>query len=424
MRYDVIVIGTGLSGLMAAKQAADSGLRAMVLGKGMGMMHVLPGGIDLLGYYPGDNREVQNEVYAGLTRLIQEKPDHPYARVGLEDIEKSIRSFSELFTRQSYHYTGEPGENIMLPTGLGSLRPSYLVPSTMIAGKRIFSKPTLLIGFHGFGNFYPAYAARSLLTRGDRNKGLRVRSEKIEVSDIGGRSTFKAASLAIQFDEESFREKVSKRISRVIDGEELVGFPAVLGLRDAVKVKLDMEAWLGADVFELPILPPSIPGMRLFGILQNRLRARGVRVILGFEVISAMQQNGRCHGVVLKTPSGERIHQADSFVLATGGLFGGGLKVQGDRVFEPIFNLPVTQPESRKTWFQSELIGRRSHPVNRAGITTNGRLNPVDEKGRVLLENLFAVGSILGHHDSRREKSKTGVAIATGYKAIRSIVGR
>jgi glycerol-3-phosphate dehydrogenase subunit B len=327
-----------------------------------------------------------------------------------------------MFGPEGYHYTGTPGRNTTLPTGIGTLRPSYQVPSTMIGGKDILSCPTLLIGFHGFGNFYSVYAAKNLMTLGNRRRDLRLRSENIEVSDIARRSIFKAASLASQLDEEGFRERVAARIRRTLNGEDLVGFPAVLGLRDAANVKMDLEARIGAQVFELSVLPPSIPGMRLFEIFKRRLQAGGVRMILGFEVISAMWKNGYCHRVVLKTPSGERRYEADSFILATGGLFGGGLRAERDRIVESIFQLPVAQPKSRKEWFHDQLFGTKSHPINRAGIRTDTRLNPIDENGKVVLQNLFVAGSILGHHDPTREKSGTGVMIATGYKAVRNLL--
>ena len=55
MKYDLMVIGMGLSGLMAAKTAADHGLKTMVLAKGAGIFQVLLGGVDLLGYYPEED---------------------------------------------------------------------------------------------------------------------------------------------------------------------------------------------------------------------------------------------------------------------------------------------------------------------------------------------------------------------------------
>jgi glycerol-3-phosphate dehydrogenase subunit B len=422
MKPDVIVIGIGLSGLMAAKTAADHGLKTMVLAKGAGIFQVLMGGVDLLGYYPEEKPVMLEYVHPGLEDLIRAHPDHPYARVGLEDIEKSLKSFSGLFDPQGYRYTGTPGRNALLPTGIGSLKPSYLAPSTMSAGADILSEPTLLVGFQEFGNFYAAYAAQNFRRLDPRNGGLSIRGESIALSDISEKKAFGPAALAVQLEEEEFRKKLAEKIRSIRKGENRVGFPAVLGVKNAEKVKADLEERIGARVFEVPILPPSIPGMRLFERFKDYLRAKGVHMILGFEVVSAIQKNGRCQGVVLKTPVGERVHEADSFVLAAGGFFGGGLRAQSGRIVEPLFELPVAQPGAKEDWFRYEFLGRKGHPINKSGVRTNGRLNPLDGSGRVLLENVFVAGRILGHHDAMREKSMGGVDIATGYKAVRNLV--
>jgi glycerol-3-phosphate dehydrogenase subunit B len=422
MKYDLMVIGMGLSGLMAAKTAADHGLKTMVLAKGAGIFQVLLGGVDLLGYYPEEDPVMLEDVHPGLENLIRAHPDHPYAHVGLEDIEKSLRSFAGLFDPQGYHYTGTPGRNTILPTGIGSLKPSYLMPSTMSAGADILSEPTLLVGFQEFGNFYAPYAARSFRRLDPKNGDLPIRGEAIALSDISEKKAFSPAALAMQMEEEGFRKRLAEKTRNLMKGENRVGFPAVLGLKNAEKVKADLEERIGAKVFELPILPPSIPGMRLFEGFKDYLRAKGVRMILGFEVVSAIQKNGRCQGVLLKTPVGEKVHEAESFILATGGFFGGGLRAEGDRIVEPLFKLPVAQPGAKEDWFQYEFLGRKGHPVNKSGVRTNARLNPLNESGKVLLENLFAAGRILGHHDAMREKSLGGVDIATGYKAVRNLI--
>jgi len=361
-------------------------------------------------------------VRPALENLIQNHPDHPYAQVGLEDIENSLKAFAGLFDPQGYHYAGTPGRNTLLPTGVGSLKPAYLMPSTMSAGKDILSEPTLLIGFQEFGNFYAPYAARSFQRLPHGNGKLPIRGESITLSDIADGKASKASALARQFEEDGFREKVVEKIRNLMKGESLVGFPAVLGLKNAGKVKADLEARLGARVFELPILPPSIPGLRLFEVFKEYFRAKGVWMILGFEVGSPMRKNGKCQGVVLKTPAGEKVHEAHYFVLATGGFFGGGLQVQGDRIVEPLFETAVAQPDSPGEWFQDEFLGPKGHPINKSGVRTNSRLNPLDENGKVLLENLFAAGMILGHHDALREKSMGGVDVATGYKVIRNLL--
>ena len=422
MKHDVVIIGAGLSGLIAAKTAAENGLRTLVLAKGMGMIHTFWGGIDLLGYHPKQTNTVVEDLRAGLERLIQDQPTHPYAKAGLETIEKSMDVFSDLFGKGGYHYVRDPWRNALLPTGLGSLRPAYMVPSTMSEGRTILSEGALLVGFQEFGNFYPAYAARNLQARIKPPCKVTIRGQSIGISDITGRVTSKAASLALQFEADEFRAKVAEKIGKIRRGENLIAFPAVLGLSDAQAVKSDMEARLGVRVVELPVLPPSVPGMRAFDAFQNRLRAAGVRVILGFEVVSTISKAGRCEAVILKTPAGERIHKADAFVLATGRFLGGGLRTENNRIVEPLFKLPVAQPETKDDWFHDEFLGGRGHPINRAGVRTNNRLNPVDADERTLLENVYVAGSILGHYDPTREKSGGGVDIATGHKVVSNLL--
>ena len=60
-----------------------------------------------------------------------------------------------------------------------------------------------------------------------------------------------------------------------------MGLPAMLGLRDPHEVLADVEHRLGRRVFEIPTLPPSVPGMRLYEILRSALRAAGGRLVLG-----------------------------------------------------------------------------------------------------------------------------------------------
>lgn len=49
---DLLVIGAGWSGLMAAYTAANAGLKVQVIAKGLGSMHWAAGSIDLFGYAP------------------------------------------------------------------------------------------------------------------------------------------------------------------------------------------------------------------------------------------------------------------------------------------------------------------------------------------------------------------------------------
>jgi glycerol-3-phosphate dehydrogenase subunit B len=64
------------------------------------------------------------------------------------------------------------------------------------------------------------------------------------------------------------------------------------------------------------------------------------------------------------------------------------------------------------------------NPVNRAGIETDDFFRPLGPTGSVFHPRLYASGSILAHQDWKREKSGSGIAIASAFKAVSHIVGK
>ena len=95
------------------------------------------------------------------------------------------------------------------------------------------------------------------------------------------------------------------------------------------------------------------------------------------------------------------------------------LKADMEKIFEPIFNLPLSQPKSREEWFGKAFFNDLSHPIHQAGILTDSSFRPVDERGDLILENVWVAGSILAHHHCIDEKSREGIEIATGYVAAK-----
>ncbi len=94
-----------------------------------------------------------------------------------------------------------------------------------------------------------------------------------------------------------------------------------------------------------------------------------------------------------------------------------------EKVSEPVFNLPVHQPPSRESWFGNLFLSDLPHPIHRAGVLANDSLQPVDEGGNVILENVWVAGTLLAHHQCIDEKSREGIEIATGYMAAKCAVG-
>jgi glycerol-3-phosphate dehydrogenase subunit B len=267
---------------------------------------------------------------------------------------------------------------------------------------------TLIAGFEGFKDFYTHYVADQLKCRGI---SLRL------PSPFSREQT--AAALARLMEKQSFRENIGREIRKQLHGETRVGFPALLGLHDPIQVKEELEEMTGTKVFEIPILPPSIPGKRIFDRFKEWLIRKGVTFLLGYPVSKAIIKERRCQTIEVAHPPVITSYSADRFILATGRFMGGGLKADTEKILEPVFNLPVHQPPSREGWFGRSFFGDLPHPIHQAGVLTNISLQPVGERGEVILENVWVAGSVLAHHDCIEEKSREGLEIGTGYMAAK-----
>jgi len=436
MHYDLIVIGMGLSGLMAAKTAAATGQKVLILGKGMGSLCLFSNTIDVLGEFPTAMKPVRNStgtsnsagIFLGshpvaeqgatisdgvkmteaLSQWIEGHPLHPYSKVGIKNLEQALSSFLALFP-PSYSFQTIGNRNCLLPTGAGTLRPTYLVPSTMVGGISVEERGTLIVGFKGFKDFYAHYVADQ----------LRCRGINLEFTDLLNQE-LTATALARLMEKKSFRENMGREIKKQLQGETRVGLPAVLGIYDPARVKDDLEATVGAKVFEIPILPPSIPGVRIFNFFKEWLIRKGVTFLLGYSVSKALLRGKRCEGIEVLHPPVISSYSADRYILATGRFIGGGLKADDEKVVEPIFNLPLSQPPSREDWFGDTFFSSLPHPIQGVGILTDASFEPVDAGGETILENVWAAGSILAHHHCIDEKSKEGIEISTGYMATKN----
>jgi glycerol-3-phosphate dehydrogenase subunit B len=200
-------------------------------------------------------------------------------------------------------------------------------------------------------------------------------------------------------------------------GEPRIGFPAVLGEHGGERVREALAGELGAEVFEVPMGPPSLPGIRLEADFEAALDDAGVHVVRN-EVVDYEAEGGRLRAAVIDR-SGRRVpHHADAFVLATGGLVGKGIDSDRGGVREPVFDCHVPHPEDRYEWFDDDPFGEQPYP--RFGVDVDGGLRPLGPDGSVEFENLRAAGSVIGGTDFAAECSGTGVSLATGDAAGRA----
>jgi glycerol-3-phosphate dehydrogenase subunit B len=403
LHFDAVVIGAGVAGLVAATRLAEGGARVCVLAKGVGSTHLAPGTIDVLGYAP----ERVDEPGRALADLAAARPDHPYALVGAEAVGDALQWFADCVASgplPGYRYVGSLERNHLLPTAAGALRPSALVPETMAAGDAEAGGAVCVVGTRVLRDFHASLCAANL-----EKVGIAARA--VDVALAVDRADENALGLARRFDDPSWRAAFAANLAPLLGGEERVGLPAMLGLRDPHGAWADLELRLGRPVFEIPTLPPSVPGMRVFGILTAALRRAGGRLVMGSEVVGA-DRDGASVTAVRAHASGRDVRYAARWiVLATGGFASGGIAVDSRwETRESVLDLPLRGvPGPGEARFVPTYLAEQ--PMARVGVAVDGDLRAEGA------ENVLVAGAALPGAVPWRELSGEGIALGSGYRA-------
>ncbi|MDQ3659846.1 MAG: anaerobic glycerol-3-phosphate dehydrogenase subunit GlpB [Actinomycetota bacterium] len=417
MRADTVVIGAGLAGLTCALRLAEEGRKVAVVATGAGSLHLGGATIDILGYDP----DPVTSPAAALGSFIQAQPEHPYARVSPE---LRARALEWLGARcEPLRLTGSLDRNLMLPTAVGALKPSALAPHSLAAGDLSKGGKVALVSFSALKDFYPQLAAANL-NRAKAGSTEPIEARAIELlGTIGGEADPGPLRLARAFEAAAFRHEVAARLERRIEPGERVGFPAVLGLERSPEVVTELTERLGTVVFEIPTLPPSIPGLRLHALLNRALKKAGGRVVMGAPVVSSAAHGRRLEAVSTATGARRRSsHEARDFVVATGGVSAGGVTLDSSWDFkESALALPLAGvPPQGTERFCTDVFG--SHPASRVGVATDDEWRPLDSGGRVVYDNVRVCGATLAGAEPHREKSGNGISLVTGYAVSDAIL--
>lgn len=425
MHDDVVVVGGGLAGITAAIAAAREGAAVRLLAHKENTLRSASGLIDVLGYLPEPPDADTNDgtPLADPFDAISALPDtHPYRIVGEQSVRDALALFDEITGSQ---YEGDHTDmNALLPTFGGSLKPTARYPASTANGILSRAVDTLFIGFHALVDFDAPAAADHLeaagipfSTRGvtlsfpgdfradakiTRYVNALERNEVLELSNGDGAYPT--------------REAIARLVEDALDGEGRVGFPAILGDEHAEDVRQDVADQLGVDVFEIPMGPPSIPGLRLQTTLDAALRDHGVAMESGNPAVGyETDDHGNLTAVLVDRNGTRRPYHAEQFILATGGLVGKGIETTRETVREPVFDCHVDHPPERYEWFSLDAFG--DHEFARFGVLPDDTLRPLRETLEPEYDNLRAAGAVIGGYDFAAEKSGSGVSLATGYHA-------
>jgi glycerol-3-phosphate dehydrogenase subunit B len=404
MSRSLLVIGAGLTGLFAAVVAARRGAAVRLITEGRGGLILSHGCIDI--WRDGDLR-------FALGRLDR---SHPLRIAGWSALEAAFAAFLEILHDVHLPYAGSLDRRWRLPTALGTTHITAAAPVSMTSGSLDDSKPIHIGHLPGLRDFSGALAAAGLRAQGVDVRGI------IELDLPQGRSPrdLYPQEVAALLDDEGYRNEAVSAWKPKMRGVHRLGLPAVLGRDRAVEAFAMLEADLGVEPFEIPTLPPSLPGLRIERALRRLAVEAGVDLIEGPSArgeVDGRSAGKRVSGAVAATAGGPRVYRAQAVLLATGGaLHGGWFSFPNGEVQEAVFGLPIETSQDREEWVAPTLY--EEQPFARLGLRVDAQFRPCDRRGRPYFENLFAAGGLLAGSDRILEGSRQAIALASAFSAV------
>lgn len=413
MKFDNIIIGGGLSGLLCGIALAREGRHVAAIAAGQSTLHFSSGSFDILGY-DADGQVVTSPFEA----IKQLEASHPYHLVGLENVPLLATQALRIFTECGLSGQGGVAHNHFRMTPIGSLRPTWFTLDdylTVQTPQAFPYKKVLLVNVPGFMDF-PV----SLITEGLHRLGAVVETALVSVPSLMHRrqspSEMRSANLAKVLARDKKLQQIAARINKAATDVEAVIMPAIVGM-DSQEAVAFIRSRVQKPLHFVSTLPPSVPGVRVQTLLRKHFANLGGVYMLGNTVTGGHVEDGRLRYVETSLLPDERL-EADDFVLATGSFASDGLKSNYERVFEPIFDLDTTAPADRMQWVTPSVFD--DQPYRSYGVKVNASMQA--QKGGQTISNLYVAGAVLGGHNAAKLADGAGVDMVTALRVAQYIL--
>jgi len=430
MKFDTLIIGGGIAGLSCALRCQQQGQKTAVLTKGQSAMHFSSGSIDVLAHLPSG--ELVSNPFSAITQLTQQKPQHPYAKIGAEKVKKSLHWFTEKMAQEglnliSHHDASDEDLNHVRLTPMGLFKATWASQDTVYPF--IQQNPAqglshiTLMTFEGFRDFQPELASANLKAL-PQFKKVEVDCVSIEMKEFDAFSRnpceFRSIDISNILENEEVIHSFARYMSMLVKkSTDIVVLPAVFkGKKGTQHINL-LKKLTGLTICEMPTTPPSLLGIRIESALKQLYKEAGGYMLEGDEVKKGEFKEGALTGIYTKNYKDYPL-LADNFVLATGSFFSHGLKANKTDIYEGVFDLDVEYNTPRKQWRADDFFPKQGHPFLAFGVKTDENFRPY-YKG-TLIHNLYCAGAILAHYHPVIEGSGNGVAISTGYYVAGKII--
>lgn len=159
MKFDTVIIGGGLSGLMCGIRLQSNGARCAIVSTGQSALHFWSGSFDLLNRLPDGTPVEQPEKAVGALPA-----GHPYARLG-KKFAHYAHIARETLAQCGVTVRGEMERNHLHFTPMGTLKPTWLTSSdfnTCRSAEELRGQRIRILNFAGFLDFNTAFVAEAL----------------------------------------------------------------------------------------------------------------------------------------------------------------------------------------------------------------------------------------------------------------------
>lgn len=416
MKYDVVVMGGGLAGLLCGIRLTQSGLSCAMVSAGQNALHFSSGSLDLLTHLP--DGQIAEKPLTMLGELKSQAPFHPYSLMGENHVAELARMAESILQQTGIRLKGSCEENHYRITPLGHKRMTWLSPEsvpTVGLHQKMDASKIAVVGIEGFLDFQPQMVADEL-----QREGIQASAHYVHLPLLDrlreNPSEFRAINVARWLDRPENMAQIVEEISPLIADAEAVFMLACIGL-DSEQPMLELQKRLGKQLYLLPTLPPSLLGIRLHEMLLRQFRRQGGIVMPGDKVTSVNYAEGRIASVQTRN-HGDISLKAKHFVLATGSFFNNGLVAEFDRVYEPLMNLDLCEISERAKWTNKEFFA--SQPYMAFGVKTDEKLRA--QKAGAAIENLYVAGAVLGGFDPLTQGCGAGVSMISALFAANEII--
>ena len=347
MKFDTVIIGGGLAGLVAGISLQRKGQNTAIVSTGQNALH----------------------FFSGSFESLQEAPPEMHSL------------FEEAGIRLHYR------EGVRLMP-LGTFRPSCLsLEDISLFPSEKFARKVLVVNFMGYHDFFSSFLAEGLEKQGMQ---CRIRFLNLPELEKLEQSPSEMRSVQIARTMDRIWEKVVQEVRVLLKDEDTVLLPQVFGLQDT-SVPGRIKQGIPAQVVFCGTLPPSVPGIRTQMLLKRRYEVLGGTYLMGDEALEAHVHDGVVHSIRTKNLDSHYL-EGSHFILASGGFFSKGLRSNPFSIYEPVFGLDVEYNPDRNAWYDKAFAA--DQPYMGYGVKTDAQLHALADG--TPLKNLYAIGSILG----------------------------